>query len=139
MNETGIAPRTTIKQLLRDRGITPTQARMQIACLLFAKSQHISADQIYKLINHDNNTVSQATIYNTLGLFSQNSLLNEVVISSGKVFYDTNLDHHHHLYYTDGGELEDIAADQIKISGLPELPLGTTFDGVDVTIRVRKS
>ena len=64
-------------------------------------------------------------------------MLNEVVISSGKVFYDTNLDHH--LYYTDGGELEDIAADQIKISGLPELPLGTTFDGVDVTIRVRKS
>ena len=138
MNEMGIALRTTIKQLLCDRGITPTQARMQIACLLFAKSQHISADQIYKLINHDNNTVSQATIYNTLGLYSQNSLLNEVVISSGKVFYDTNLDHHH-LYYTDGGELEDIAADQIKISGLPELPLGTTFDGVDVTIRVRKS
>jgi len=91
------------------------------------------------MVNKDQEEVSKATVYNTLGLFAKNGLLNEVIIKPSKVFYDTNLEKHHHLYHIDSGTLEDISASQVKIEQLPELPSGTELEDVDVIIRLRKS
>ena len=91
------------------------------------------------MVNRDNEEVSKATVYNTLGLFAKKGLLHEVIIEANKVFYDTNLDKHHHLYHIDTGTLEDISANQVKIEQLPELPEGTILEDVDVIIRLRKS
>ena len=124
---------------LREHGITPTQQRVRIAEVLFAKSQHVSAEQVLAMVNKNQDEVSKATVYNTLGLFAKKGLLNEVIIEPSKVFYDTNLQKHHHLYHTDTGTLEDIAASQVKIEQLPELPPGTVLEDVDVIIRLRKT
>ncbi len=124
---------------LRSHGITPTHQRVRIGEVLFAKAQHVSAEQVLSMVNKENAEVSKATVYNTLGLFASKGLLHEVVIEASKVFYDTNLDKHHHLYHIDTGVLEDISADQVKIGQLPELPDGTILEDVDVIIRLRKS
>lgn len=124
---------------LRACGISPTHQRVRIGEVLFAKAQHVSAEQVLTLVNKDQNEVSKATVYNTLGLFAQKGLLHEVIIDPNKVFYDTNLDKHHHLYHIDTGTLEDIDANQVKIDQLPELPEGTVLEDVDVIIRLRKS
>jgi len=124
---------------LREHGITPTHQRVRIAEVLFAKSQHVSAEQVLAMVNKNQDEVSKATVYNTLGLFAKKGLLNEVIIEPSKVFYDTNLQKHHHLYHTDTGTLEDIAASQVKIEQLPELPPGTVLEDVDVIIRLRKT
>jgi Fur family iron response transcriptional regulator len=91
------------------------------------------------MVNKDHEEVSKATIYNTLGLFAQKGLINEVIIEASKVFYDTNLEKHHHLYHTDTGVLEDISSSEIKIEKLPEPPEGTVLEDVDIIIRLRKS
>ena len=131
--------RAEIISRLRACGITPTHQRVQIGEVLFGKPQHVSAEQVLGMVNKGQEKVSKATVYNTLGLFAKNGLIHEVIIDPNKVFYDTNLEKHHHLYHIDTGTLEDIAADQIKIGQLPELPEGTVLEDVDVIIRLRKS
>lgn len=124
---------------LRAHGITPTHQRIRIGDALFAKAQHVSAEQVLFMVNKEHEEVSKATVYNTLGLFANKGLLHEVIIEANKVFYDTNLDKHHHLYHIDTGMLEDIPANQVKIEQLPELPEGTILDDVEVIIRLRRS
>mgnify|MGYP001823442773 FL=1 len=131
--------RSEIKRRLRASEITPTHQRVLIAEALFEKPQHVSAEQVLAMVNKDHEEVSKATIYNTLGLFAQKGLINEVIIEASKVFYDTNLEKHHHLYHTDTGVLEDISSSEIKIEKLPAPPEGTVLEDVDIIIRLRKS
>ena len=126
----------SVKYLLREHGIAPTQQRLQIANFLFGK-QHVSADQILSHVQQSNQPVSKATVYNTLGLFANKGLLREVIIDPNKVFYDTNTEHHHHFYNTDSNTLTDVNSSDININTLPALPSGTHFECVDVIIKVR--
>jgi Fur family iron response transcriptional regulator len=129
--------RRAVIKLLGDYGIQPTQQRIDIAQILFDRPQHLSADQILKTVNESRPTVSKATVYNTLGLFADKGLVRQVIVDPSRVFYDSNTSEHHHLYDIDHGTLTDIAADQLTVSGVPELPDGMVSDGIDVIIRVR--
>ena len=128
--------RTEVVSLLREYGITPTHQRIKIGKALFSRPQHLSAEQVLAAVNEGTDEVSKATVYNTLGLFAEQGLVREVIVDPSKVFYDSNLAKHHHLYYSDSGELEDIASEHIEIAKLPELPEDVQIEDVDVIIRV---
>ena len=125
--------------LLRARGINPTQQRIEIAQLLLARPQHLSAEQILALVNKERPLASKATVYNTLRTFAEQGLINEVIVDPTRVLYDSNTGPHHHFYNLDTGTLTDVGADQLAISTLPSLPVGTVPAGVEVIIRVRNS
>jgi Fur family transcriptional regulator, iron response regulator len=129
--------RDQLVDLLRRRGISPTHQRIEIACALFARGEHLSADQILAIVNDRHSETSKATVYNTLNLFLEKKLIREVIVDPNKVFYDPNTDPHHHLYNIDTGELTDINAERIEVSGLPPLPQGMVTEGVDIIVRVR--
>jgi Fur family iron response transcriptional regulator len=131
-----LLPRDQAQALLAQHGIAPTEQRLEIARLLFARHQHLSAEQILAQLSRQASRVSKATVYNTLNLFAENGLVREVVIDPAKRFYDSNLDPHHHLFHTDTGRLEDVPPARIQIAELPGLPAGTEVLGVDVVIRV---
>ena len=124
--------------VLREHGVLPTQQRLLIARVLFEDPCHVSAEQIMREVNIGRDHVSKATVYNTLGLFARNGLVNEVIVDPTRVFYDPNTSHHHHFYNVDTGELTDIDTDKLVINELPVLPDGTTAAGVDVIIRIRE-
>jgi Fur family transcriptional regulator, iron response regulator len=126
-------------RLLALRGITPTQQRVEIAAILLAEPQHVCAEQLMTRINQAGVCVSKATVYNTLGLFARRGLVREVIVDPAKVFYDSNVRPHQHLYHVDSGTLTDIPAHAVDIKGLPELPAGTVVDGVDVIVRLRST
>jgi len=128
-----------IQGLLLEHGIRPTAQRMEIAAALLCQPQHLSADQVMSRVNKNAAIVSKATVYNTLNLFAEKGLIREVIIESGKVFYDSNTDVHHHIYNEDTGMLLDVAATEMTIENIPDLPEGTVKSGVDVIIRVRNS
>lgn len=128
-----------VEILLRERGITPTAQRITIARYLFSCPQHLSAEQILEGVNAQDASVSKATVYNTMGLFSQRGLVREVLIDPERIFYDSNLSAHYHLYNMDTGALEDIPTDRISIEALPELPDGCTLESLDVVVKVRNS
>ena len=124
-------------QRLRDYDILPTQQRLQIAQLLLVRDQHLSADQVLELVNATGSRVSKATVYNTLGLFAHKGILREVNVDPSRVFYDTNNSPHHHFYNIDTGELSDIDPSKIPVDQLPDVPMGSVIDGVEVIIKVR--
>lgn len=132
-----IVAQRDIGEQLRDAGITPTQQRVQIAEILFARPQHLSADQILAVVNSNGPIASKATIYNTLGLFARKGLVREVIVDPSKVFYDSNTGEHHHFYNVDSGELTDIDAAEVMITDLPELPENTQPAGIDIILRIR--
>ena len=99
----------------------------------------MSADRILALVNDRASETSKATVYNTLNLFVEKKLVREVIVDPSKVFYDPNTDPHYHFYNVDTGELTDIDARDIKVTGLPSLPQGMSAEGVDIIVRVRSS
>lgn len=131
--------RADVVGMLRESGITPTHQRIRIGEVLFSCKQHLSAEQVLVAVNQNDEEVSKATVYNTLGVFAQHGLIREVIVDPSKVFYDSNLSKHHHLYYIDSGELEDIANENVEISKLPELPDNLQIEDVDVIIRVHRN
>lgn len=130
--------RSDVVAMLHEAGITPTCQRIKIGETLFSRPQHVSAEQVLAAMRQDKEEVSKATVYNTLGLFAKHGLVREVIVDPSRVFYDSNLAKHHHLYYSDSGELEDIAAEQVEVSRLPKLADDTQLDEVDVIIRVHR-
>jgi len=124
-------------ELLVAHDIQPTQQRVEIAKVLFARDHHLSADDVLLQVNDDSARVSKATVYNTLGLFTRKGLVREVIVDRSRVFYDPNTKPHHHFYNVDTGALTDVDANQVTINDLPEPPCGTLTDGVDIIIRVR--
>lgn len=130
--------RDALVEMLRRHDINPTHQRIEIAHALFARGEHLSADQVLAIVNDRHSETSKATVYNTLNLFLEKKLIREVIVDPNKVFYDPNTEPHHHLYNVDTGDLTDIDASRIEISGLPRLPDGMVTDGVDIIVRVRK-
>ena len=124
-------------QTLESRDITPTPQRVEIARILLARPQHLSAEQILCALKQGDLTVSKATVYNTLGLFAEKGLVREVIVDPSKVFYDSNCSDHHHFYDVDSCTLMDIDAGEIVVGGLPDVPKGKVLDRVDVIVRVR--
>ena len=136
----------SLNHLLMAHDIKPTSQRLKIARLLFARYSHYAAEDIYSMVNRSSNfqqntvsqnSVSKATVYNTLGLFARKGLVREVIADPNKVFYDPNTRPHYHMYDPSTGELTDINADSVQISGLPAAPFGRKVEGVDIVVRLR--
>lgn len=137
MSERPFAP---IIALLQKAGLRPTRQRMALARLLFdGPNRHVTAEELQREAISNNIRVSLATIYNTLHQFTEAGLLREVVVDTGRAYFDTNTSSHHHFYFEDTGRIQDIPADQVKISALPGLPEGVNLNRVDVVVRVSQA
>ncbi len=129
--------RKEIVQKLKQYGVMPTSQRIEVASILLARPQHLSADHIIDKLNSRRSSVSKATVYNTLKLFSQQGLVKELNVDSSRKFYDSTTHAHHHFFHVESGKLTDIPDSQVSIKGLPPLPKGTEQESVEVLIRVR--
>jgi Fur family iron response transcriptional regulator len=133
-------PFASVIELLRAAGLRPTRQRLALARLLFDKGdRHVSAEQLHSEAVQAALPVSLATVYNTLHQFIAAGLLREVVVSSGRSYFDTNVSDHHHFFFEDSGQLLDIPSDQIGVTGLPAPPSGTAIRRVEVVIRVARA
>jgi len=131
--------KSEIPKFLRSRNVFPTSQRLVIAEILFRESTHVTAEEIFRMVNEMDQHVSKATVYNTLGLFAEKGIVREVIADPGRVVYDPNTTPHHHFYDEGSGELTDIDAASVEISGLPPLPEGAELQGIDVVVRIRRS
>jgi len=139
MNRNSAPSRDEVVELLRAHGIAPTHQRVEIARVLFARREHLSADQILSLVNARYAETSKATVYNTLKLLVDKKLIRELVVDPTRIVYDPNTAPHHHFYDVVTGRLTDVSAEAVRVSGLPPLPAGTVADGIDIIIRTRPS
>ena len=131
--------RKEIVQKLKRYGVMPTSQRIEVASILLARPQHLSADQIIDKLNSRRSCVSKATVYNTLKLFSQQGLVKELNVDSSRKFYDSTTHAHHHFFSRRIGQTDrhPRQSSNVSIKGLPPLPKGTEQESVEVLIRVR--
>jgi Fur family transcriptional regulator, iron response regulator len=133
-------PFANVIELLRAAGLRPTRQRLALARLLFDKGdRHVTAEQLHGEALQAALPVSLATVYNTLHQFIAAELLREVVVSSGRSYFDTNVSDHHHFFFEDSGQLVDIPSEHIGVTGLPAPPSGTAIRRVEVIIRVARA
>ncbi len=126
-----------LKKRLAAAGIQPTPQRLDVASVLLAEPQHLSAEQIQDALRAVGKRVSKATVYNSLRLFCERGLIREVNVDPTRVFYDSTTHAHHHFFNVDTGELSDISPGALELTRLPTLPNGTTEDSIEVLIRIR--
>ncbi|MET0013108.1 MAG: Fur family transcriptional regulator [Sedimenticola sp.] len=126
-----------IVRMLRSHNIAPTSQRVKIAAAMFARPQHLTAEQVLELANGNGRRVSKATVYNTLGLFTRKGLIRELAVDSSRSFYDSSTHNHHHLYNPQTQELVDLTDQQIEIPEIQGLPEGTEVDKVELVIHLK--
>lgn len=125
---------------LNGAGLRPTRQRVTLAALLVGdgKDRHVTAESLFAAAQGAGETVSLATVYNTLRAFCDAGLMQEVMVDGSKSYFDTNTHDHPHFFWEDDARLTDAPSDQLEILRLPDAPEGVEIAKVDVVIRLRK-
>jgi len=132
-------PFTPIVQRLRAVGLRPTSQRLYLARLLFEQGdRHVTAEQLHTEAQAARVAVSLATVYNTLHQFTAAGLLRELVIESGRSYFDTNVTNHHHFFFEENGALVDIPGESLALASVPTPPEGARVNRIDVIVRVSR-
>lgn len=126
-----------IADKLREAGIPVTFQRLEIGRVLFSGPVHLSADQVLARVREKTPEMSRATIYNTLKVFRDRHLIRELIIDPERIFYDSSMHPHYHMYDVTTGELCDLGPDDLRVVGKPVLPEGVALEEIDVIVRVR--
>ena len=126
---------------LAGAGLRPTRQRLALAALLVGdgENRHVTAESLYEAAHASGESVSLATVYNTLKAFCDAGLLREITIDGAKSYFDTDISDHPHYYWEDTGAFTDAPVEELQIRNLPPAPQGSTISGVDVVIRLRRT
>ena len=125
---------------LATAGLRPTKQRVALAALLGGdgKNRHVTAERLFEAARVEGESVSLATVYNTLRAFCDAGLMQEVTVDGSKSYFDTKTHDHPHFFWEDEDRLTDAPAEDLVISQLPDAPEGAEIAAVDVVIRLRR-
>lgn len=134
-----VASTSIARELLADTGLRVTRQRAALTSLLFGKDgRHVSAEGLYAELVRAGAPGSISSVYRALKDFSEAGLLRKVPIYGSTAYFDTQLDHHHHVYAEDEDRLMDLPVEQVSIADLPPPPEGYELISVDVLMRIRR-
>ncbi|WP_306154110.1 iron response transcriptional regulator IrrA [Roseovarius sp. MMSF_3281] len=126
---------------LAGAGLRPTRQRVALATLLVGDGQHrhVTAESLFSDVQDMGESVSLATVYNTLKAFCDAGLIQEVTVDGSKSYFDTNTHDHPHFFWEGEDRLTDAPSEELQISQLPKAPDGAEIASVDVVIRLRRT
>lgn len=100
---------------LKERGILLTIQRSAVLDFLQDNTQHPTAEEIYQSLRGIYPALSRATVYNTLDLFKQHGLIQEITIERTKAHYDYNTEPHHHLLCRHCAGIYDVEVEKVHL------------------------
>lgn len=106
----------SIKGQLQSKGykLTP-QREATVRVLLENEEDHLSAEDVFMLVKEKAPEIGLATVYRTLELLSEMSVVEKMNFGDGVARYDLRTDsskhHHHHLICVQCGSMEEIKDD----------------------------
>ncbi len=104
-----------IKEALIQHGISPSRPRMAILGYLQEHHTHPTADEIYNALRGTISTLSPATVYNTLKLFTEKKLCLSLTINEKRVCFDGATHMHGHFLCSQCETIYDIPQEMIPI------------------------
>ncbi|WP_221077097.1 ferric iron uptake transcriptional regulator [Agarivorans aestuarii] len=101
---------------LKKAGLKVTLPRMKILELLQTPTnQHISAEDLYKLLIDQGEEIGLATVYRVLNQFDDAGIVTRHHFEGGKSVFELNSQHHHdHLVCLDCGKVIEFNDDMIE-------------------------
>ena len=119
--------------MTQERGLKMTPQRRAIVEYLEHAFHHPTADDVFVAVNAQFPLTSRATVYNTLNLLKEASLVREIA-RDGVVRFDPNLDEHHHFICRKCGRVEDLPWDAIPPINVTALPGQQRVETFDITL-----
>ena len=101
---------------LKEKGLKATAPRLKIL-ELFERStvQHLSAEDVYRILIKEDTDVGLATVYRVLTQFEQAGLLERHNFEGGRAVFEINHGKHHdHLVCIDCGRVEEFYDPEIE-------------------------
>lgn len=94
---------------LQEKGYRLTPQRMMVVEALHGGADHISAEEIYEQVRAKYPYANISTVYRTLELLKELSLVTETELGDGKVrYHPSDEGHHHHLICQRCGAILDL-------------------------------
>ena len=100
-------------QLLRDKGKTPTQQRINIFNILHNSKDHPTAKELHKELLKIDPEIGITTIYRTLEVFKELNLVQELEFDEGSRF-EPNLAPHINIKCPNCGKIDDYESKTIE-------------------------
>jgi Fur family ferric uptake transcriptional regulator len=105
-----------IPKELRESGLKATLPRLRILQLFHeSKTKHLSAEDVYRLLQDERIDVGLATVYRVLTQFEQAGILIRRNFESAHAVFEVDEgSHHDHLICTNGGKVEEFVDNEIE-------------------------
>ena len=129
----------TFAEKLRSLGLRPTKQRVQVCKQLFDRKDtfHFTINDLNSSLKKiRNEKISLATIYNTVHTFKDKGYLKEILINSGKTYFDTNVSNHHHFFDEDKRQLIDLDDKDVGKIKIKKVLPGKKITSVEVLVKI---
>ena len=129
----------TFVKKLRSSGLRPTKQRLEICKVLYnrEKTFHFTIEELSKILKKNSKeSISLATIYNTVHAFKNKNYLKEISINSNKSYFDTNVSTHHHFFNENTHELIDLKNTDVGVIKIKKKIPGKKIKSVEVLVKI---
>lgn len=106
--------KTQIIELLQKNGIKPTLHRIGVMEVVTRLMTHPTAEEIFSEVKIDFPTISLATVYNTLELLENSSIINSIKHNNSATRYDFPRKPHFHLFDKNRNEIIDFEDENLQ-------------------------
>lgn len=126
-----------LKKKLLDAGIQASAPRLAVADYILQTTDHPTAEEVKRQVEKRTPSVSLATIYNSLNLFVERGLLQEVRDPHESIVrYDCNTRPHFHFYDEESGRMYDLDPRLLRIA--PDFSkLNESFEVSEIEVTVK--
>jgi Fur family transcriptional regulator, ferric uptake regulator len=81
---------------IQKAGLKRTAQRDLILEIFLRTEKHLSSEDLYRLVQQEDSSIGQTTVYRTLKLLTEAGLAREVRFGDGRTHYEHNYKHQHH-------------------------------------------
>ena len=133
----------SVRDVFTSHKLRCTRQRLALYDALCQNKSHPTAEELYKQVNIGSETMSRATVYNTLETLVKAGLARQMPTASGTCRYDSDTAGHVHLQMIDTSEIRDVPVELAErlVKGLPatiiadiERALGVRIDGACIQL-----
>lgn len=104
-----------LELLCQEKGLKMTEQRRVISRVLSEATDHPDVEQVYRRAVEIDPKISIATVYRTMRLFEEASVIERLDFGDGRARYEESRDeHHHHLIDLETGEVIEFANAELE-------------------------
>lgn len=85
-----------LENYINQHNLKITRQRRAVLEAFLGSEDHVSAEELYKIVSEQEPKIGLATVYRTLALLTESGLAAELDFGDGQKRYEHNLDHDHH-------------------------------------------